>query len=299
VKYHAAPRRLISVVPALALAFALALAACQATARPEPASAQVVASGAPPQPSTVPSDAASAPAVPDACARPSYPVPTDVELHDASRTQHGWFHPGDREHAIEAACDLPDRVVMIESGKPSVLWIWTRADGSATSYKIDWQNTRDGHTISTSREAPDGNQVFDAIDDGPSLRLMTSIGSAAPGIACRFAGGGEAIADPLIACSTRHGFAKIDALPPRACATYPDGVGWPLALTWWSSKGPRTLAGTLDSISSDRGTFTYRFGTGKDTIDLALRPGEHGGNLWFADGHHEACTMIYTDRRRG
>jgi hypothetical protein len=123
---------------------------------------------------------------------------------------------------------------------------------------------------------------------------MTSVGDAAPGVACRFAGSGNAIADPLIACSTRRGFAKIDALPARPCAGYADGVGWPLELTWRADKGRRTLAGTLEGIAPDSATFTYRFGMGKDTVELALHPAA----LWFADGHREQCTMIFTDQRR-
>jgi hypothetical protein len=33
---------------------------------------------------------------------------------------------------------------------------------------------------------------------------------------------------------------------------------------------------------------------GKDTVELALHPAA----LWFADGHREQCTMIFTDQRR-
>lgn len=241
---------------------------------------------------------ASDASVVDACVASAYPAPTDAELHDRQRSQHGWFHGGDRERAIEAACDLPDRVVMLEATKPATLWIYQRGDGSAKSYRIDWQSASHGHQTSTTSQAPSGNQFLDVILEGPALHVMAAIGESAATTACRFAGGGAAIADPLIACSTRHGFAKIDALPDKPCSGHADGIGWPLELTWWTGTGSKTLEGNLDTIEPDRSGFTYRFGTGKDTTELTLRPGDHTGSVWFADGHREDCAMIFTDVRR-
>ncbi len=283
------------MVRSIALA-AAALGSCQDTRPVEPTA---VARAPEPAPVAAPPADAGVPAVEiDACGPANYPVPTDAELHDTTRTQHGWFHGADREHPIEAACDLPDRVVMLEPTTPrGSLLIWDRGDGAATPYKIEWASSAMGHTRYTASEAPEGNQQFNVVTEGPPLRIMTAIGDEKT-VACRFAGGGDAIADPLIACSTRKGFAKIDAPPAKPCASYPDGIGWPLTLTWWDKHGMRSVTGSLDSISADRAKWTYRFGKGKDTIELDLDAAGHSASVWFADGHRETCAMLYTDQRR-
>ncbi|HEV7555910.1 MAG TPA: hypothetical protein VGO00_10665, partial [Kofleriaceae bacterium] len=65
--------------------------------------------------------------------RADYPVPTSAEL-ESEPPSSGWFFDGRAWQHVIAACDLRDRVVMLDdhTGGPAggSMWIWNRRDGS-------------------------------------------------------------------------------------------------------------------------------------------------------------------------
>jgi hypothetical protein len=231
--------------------------------------------------------------------RDDYPVPTAIELRTTPPSS-GWFFDGRAWQHVVAACDLRDRVVMLDDktygpGGGS-MWIWSRRDGSARKVAIDETQGHAGHTTSTAKTAPIEDRVVDFMRDvtmfhGRVGRTYSTM------VDCR-AGDDQAV-EYLVGCSTKQHFAEIDARSPPMCTTFPDGIGWPLSITVTDANDNRTITlGSLATISADRTTWTYSFGTGDDRVELVLRVGKtHGGELRFAK-QSESCVMIFNDHRR-
>lgn len=230
-------------------------------------------------------------------ARSDYPVPSAAELA-AEPANSGWFFDGKGWQHILAACDLRDRVVMLddktEGPSGGSMWIWSRRDGSARRFAVDETLGHTGHSTSTAKSAPAEDRVVDFIRD--ATMFHGRVGPTYPTMVdCRT--GGEQSVEYLVACSTKQHFAEIDSPMPPACTTFPDGIGWPLSITLTDARDTRTtMLGSLATISADRATWTYRFASG---VELELRVGpSHGGVLRFASKVAEPCVMIFSDHRR-
>jgi hypothetical protein len=223
--------------------------------------------------------------------RGDYPVPTAAE----TGVTGGWFVDGGRSHHILAACDLRDRVVMLDDDS---MWIWSRQSGSAAAFAVE-ESDHTGHRTITAKKAPPDDRVVDFEPDATTFHGR--VGRTYPTMVdCRTGDDDRNVVEYLVACSTRQHFAEIDVLAPPPCSSFPDGVGWPLSIALIDANDARTVAhGSLATISADRSTWTYRFGTGDARVELELRVGSsHGGELRRANARPEPCVMIFSDHRR-
>jgi hypothetical protein len=277
----------------------VASVACTSTVQPPaPSVAPVRPSldAAPDAAPDAPVDAAADAMTIDACVTPrtterdDYPVPSDGG---------GWFFDGRTWRSIRGACDLRDRVVMVDdkTDGPSggSMWVWNRRDGSASTFRVDETLGHTGHSTSTSNSAPADDRVVDFIRDGTMFHGR--VGRSYPTLVdCRT--GDDQAAEYLVACSTRQHFVEIDTHAPPACTSFPDGIGWPLSIAVTDAKDARTLApAQLVTISADRTAWTYRSDDGR--IELELRAGaKHGGEVRFAKQKPEPCVMMFSDHRR-
>lgn len=247
----------------------------------------------------------------DACAdrkmasqRGDYPVPAAAEIK-VEPPNSGWFFDGQAWHHILAACDLRDRVVMLDdrtydTTSGGSMWIWSRRDGSAAKFGVDETAAHTGHRTSTAKTAPVDDRVVDFMPDATMFHGYVGP-TYATRVGCRTGGDADRdVVEYLVACSTRQHFAEIDVRAPPPCSSFPDGIGWPLSIALTDAKDARSVAsGSLATISADRSTWTYRFGTGDDRVELELRVGaRHGGELRLAKGKPEPCVMIFNDDRR-
>jgi hypothetical protein len=232
--------------------------------------------------------------------RDDYPVPAASELQTEPASS-GWFFDGKAWRHILAACDLRDRVVMLDDKADGTgggaMWIWSRPNGTSNQFKVDEAERHTGHWTSTAKTAPREDRVVDFTPDATMFHGRVGRTYSAM-VDCR-AGDHEAV-EYLVACSTSQHFAEIDALLPPACSTFPGGIGWPLSLTLVDTSDARaTTPGSLATVSADRTTWTYRFGSGDDRVELVLHVGPtHGGELRLPKQKPESCVMIFSDHRR-